>query len=287
LNLRDLPKFWPNSEYSRFIKVDDIDWHVQIRGTGPALLMIHGTGASTHSWAALADKLANQFTLVMPDLPGQGFTSPLPPEDVCIEGYARGLQSLLSALEIDPKLLVGHSAGAVIATHLALHQQFSPAAIVSLNGAFLPFGSAAAPVFNRLAQWLSKSRLLAYITAAHGMFNRPIRNMLVETGSSPSAQMLQCYRELMSRPDHVTGTLKMMAGWDLADQRQVLPSLRTPLHLVVCTNDRTVSPWQSERLSEFVTCSKLYRVPDLGHLGHEEDPTPFADIIRAALPAKI
>ena len=103
MNLRDLPKFWPNSEYSRFIKVDDIDWHVQIRGTGPALLMIHGTGASTHSWAALADKLANQFTLVMPDLPGQGFSSPLPPEDVCIEGYARGLQSLLSALEIDPK----------------------------------------------------------------------------------------------------------------------------------------------------------------------------------------
>ena len=99
--------------------------------------------------------------------------------------------------------------------------------------------------------------------------------------------MFQCYLELISRPDHVTGTLKMMAGWDLADQRQVLPSLRTPLHLVVCTNDRTVSPWQSERLSEFVTCSKLYMVPDLGHLGHEEDHTPFADIIRAALPAKI
>ncbi|MDG1065640.1 MAG: alpha/beta fold hydrolase [Luminiphilus sp.] len=287
MNLQDLPNFWPNREYSQFIKVDGIDWHVQTRGTGPALLMIHGTGASSHSWAALAEKLADRFTLVMPDLPGQGFSSALPDEEVCISGFADRLQGLLSALDIRPKLLVGHSAGAVIATHLALHEQFSPAAIIALNGAFLPFGSAAAPVFNRLAHWLSKSRLLAYITAAHGMFNRPIRNMLVETGSNPSAQMMECYRELISRPDHVTGTLKMMAGWDLADQRQALPSLRTPLHLIVCTNDRTVSPWQSERLSEFVSCSKLYRVPDLGHLGHEEDPAPFADIIQATLSTKI
>ena len=64
--------------------------------------------------------------------------------------------------------MVGHSAGAVIATQMTLHCQFTPAAIVSLNGAFLPFGSAAAPLFNRLAKWLSKSTLLAYITAAHG-----------------------------------------------------------------------------------------------------------------------
>lgn len=283
MNALDLPKLWPNRQYSQFISVDGVQWHVQTRGEGPALLMIHGTGASSHSWAALADILADRFTLVMPDLPGQGFSSALPPEEVCIEGFARRLQGLLQALGIRPKLLVGHSAGAVIATHLTLHAQFSPAAIVSINGAFLPFGSAAAPVFNRLAQWLSKSRLLAYVTAAHGLFHRPIRNMLVETGSNPSAQMMQCYRELISRPDHVTGTLKMMAGWDLGNQRQLLPSLRTPLHLIACSNDRTVSPWQSERLSEFVACSKLYTIPDLGHLGHEEDPAPFADIIQATL----
>ena len=39
-------------EYSRFLRVDGVDWHVQTRGTGPALLLIHGTGASSHTWAA-------------------------------------------------------------------------------------------------------------------------------------------------------------------------------------------------------------------------------------------
>jgi magnesium chelatase accessory protein len=84
--------------------VDGVQWHVQTRGEGPALLMIHGTGASSHSWAALADILADRFTLVMPDLPGQGFSSALPPEEVCIEGFARRLQGLLQALGIRPKL---------------------------------------------------------------------------------------------------------------------------------------------------------------------------------------
>ena len=279
----ELPSFWPNREYSRFLRVDGVDWHVQTRGTGPALLLIHGTGASSHTWAALSDALADRFTLIMPDLPGQGFSSALPERDISLDGFSRHLKGLLDSLGVRPKLLVGHSAGAVIATQMTLHCQFAPAAIVSLNGAFLPFGSAAAPLFNRLAKWLSKSTLLAYITAAHGMFNRPVRNMLVETGSVPSAEMMRCYRELISRPNHIMGTLKMMAGWDLEEQRQLLPSLRTPLHLVTCSNDRTVSPWQSERLSEFIACSQLYSVPNLGHLGHEEDPGPFTDIIASTL----
>jgi magnesium chelatase accessory protein len=109
--------------------------------------------------------------------------------------------------------------------------------------------------------------------------------MLTETGSHPTQTMLSCYQALLSRPDHILGTLKMMAGWDLGAQREQLPTLRVPIHLVTCDNDKTVSPWQSERLADFITQSSLYRIPALGHLGHEEDPAPFIDIVRATLAA--
>ena len=105
---------------------------------GPALLLIHGTGASSHTWAALADALADRFTLIMPDLPGQGFSGALPESDISLDGFSRHLKGLLDSLGVRPKLMVGHSAGAVIATQMTLHCQFAPAAIVSLNGAFLP-----------------------------------------------------------------------------------------------------------------------------------------------------
>ncbi len=41
---------WPNSGASRFVTAAGIRWHVQQMGSGPALLLVHGTGASTHSW---------------------------------------------------------------------------------------------------------------------------------------------------------------------------------------------------------------------------------------------
>ena len=48
---------WPRlaeSESSRFVEAADLRWHVQQMGAGPVLLLLHGTGASTHSWRALA-----------------------------------------------------------------------------------------------------------------------------------------------------------------------------------------------------------------------------------------
>ena len=73
----------------------------------------------------------------------------------------------------------------------------------------------------------------------------------------------------------------MMAGWRLQELKTRLPQLTIPLELMVCTNDQTVSPWQSERLAELVASSRLHHVHTLGHLGHEEQPVQFADAIRA------
>ena len=69
---------WPNRTYSRFVQAARLRWHVQLMGDGPALLLLHGTGAATHSWRALAPLLAERFTVVAPDLPGHGFTQGRP-----------------------------------------------------------------------------------------------------------------------------------------------------------------------------------------------------------------
>jgi magnesium chelatase accessory protein len=279
----ELPEFWPHREHSQFVTVGGLRWHVQIMGKGPVILMLHGTGASAHSWADLAEQLKHHYTVVIPDLPGQGFTDSPPSGQATLEGFAERLTSLMAVLGVHPKLIVGHSAGAAIATHMALNAHASPAAVLAINGAFLPFGAAAAPAFNRIARWMSRSKLLAYVTAAHGLFELPVRNMLLETGSQPSEKMLRCYQQLLASPRHVLGTLAMMAGWNLSNQRERLPGLRIPLHLITCANDRTVDPWQAERLSEFIHMATLYRIPDLGHLGHEENPGPFNDIITAII----
>ena len=115
---RDGPR-WPHHALSSFVWASGLQWHVQ-RFAGPevapCLVLLHGTGASTHSWRDLAPLLAQRFEVVAMDLPGHAFTG-MPPGGVgspqlSLPGMARAVHGLLQALRLSPSLVVGHSAGA-------------------------------------------------------------------------------------------------------------------------------------------------------------------------------
>ena len=88
-------KDWPNRAASRFYSAGGITWHVQITGQGPVLLLVHGTGAATHSWRDLLPPLRQNFTVIAPDLPGHGFTSQPDKAGMTLPGMARGIAGLL------------------------------------------------------------------------------------------------------------------------------------------------------------------------------------------------
>ncbi|MFY0022431.1 hypothetical protein ABTQ05_21120, partial [Acinetobacter baumannii] len=52
---------WPHRDASRFVDAGRVRFHVQVMGSGPPLLLIHGTGAATHSWRDVAPLLAEHF----------------------------------------------------------------------------------------------------------------------------------------------------------------------------------------------------------------------------------
>ena len=81
-------------------------------------------------------------------------------------------------------------------------------------------------------------------------------------------------------PAPLLSPMRMMANWNLEALERNLPRLEPPLCLVACANDQAVSPKQARRLARRIAGARLHEVPRLGHLGHEEDPTLFADLIR-------
>lgn len=99
---------WPNREFSRFVTADGLRWHVQILGTGPVLLLVHGTGAASHSWGPLVPFVAPHFTVVTLDLPGHGFTALPAAEGLSLAGMARGVGRLMQVLGLQPEIAVGH-----------------------------------------------------------------------------------------------------------------------------------------------------------------------------------
>jgi magnesium chelatase accessory protein len=270
---------WPHRDYSQFHRAGGLRWHVQRRGTGPALLLLHGTGASLHSWAGLAPLLWEQHEVVAVDLPGHGFSELPGNEQMSLPGMAAALGGLLDELGLQPELIVGHSAGAAVAAQMCLAGLVSPAALVSVNGALLALPGLTGQFFSISARLLAGIPTLPAWVAGLGGRQRFTQRLIDGTGSTLGDAEVEYYRQLVSHPRHVAAALRMMANWDLESLQAKLPELRTPTHLVVCEQDRTVPPSQSYLVARHLAESQLHRLEGLGHLGHEEDPARFAQLL--------
>ena len=269
---------WPNRETSRFVEAGGLVWHVQCDGVGPVILLLHGTGASSHSFRDLMPLLARHHTVIVPDLPGHGFSHDPPSDALSLPGMAKAISSLLDKLDLQPTLVLGHSAGAAVLVRMALDGQIAPDAIIGLNAALLPFRAMTGPVFSALAKMLAFNPFVPWMFATQAANGRLVDRMLAETGSSLDARGTELYRRLTSNSGHVGAALRMMASWDLAALERDLPGLRTPLHLIVGTRDKTISPEQAFEVKKLVHAS-IKRLQGLGHLAHEERPDLVAEYI--------
>jgi magnesium chelatase accessory protein len=273
---------WPNRESSRFVTAGGIDWHVQVMGDGPALLLLHGTGAATHSWRGLAPLLAPHFTLVAPDLPGHGFTSLPERRRLSLNGMAAGVAALLGALKVAPEFAVGHSAGAAIALRMALDGTIAPKAVVSLNGALLPFPGLGAIAFPALAKLLFLNPFAAPFLSRRAGAPGAVTRLIEGTGSRLDEAGLDFYARLFRTERHVAAAGGMMANWDLRPLKADLKRLAAKLTLVSAERDKAVPASVALEVAGLVPGAKLIELPGLGHLAHEENPATVARMIRAA-----
>ena len=269
---------WPNRDASLFVEAGGIRWHVQRMGAGPVLLLLHGTGASTHSWRRLAPILARRFTVVAPDLPGHGFTAMAERDGMSLPGMARMLAALLAECGVAPAFVAGHSAGAAILARMAIDGAVAPAAMVSLNGAFLPFGGALR-FLSPIARVMAATPLAARLFASRADDPRAVARLLDGTGSTLDADGTALYARLIRSPAHVHGALTMMASWNLEALVRDLGRLALPTLLVAAGNDRTVPPDQATRVAARMRDARVEPLPGLGHLAHEEAPDRVAALI--------
>ena len=271
---------WPHREHSRFVEVGRLRWHVQVMGEGPALLLLHGTGAATHSMRALAPLLAQHFTVIAPDLPGHGFTSGRPVCGLSMSAMARAVGDLLASLDVVPEIIVGHSAGAAIAVRMMLDGIATPKAIVGLDAALLPFPGLAAKLFPALAKALFVNpfapRLFAQMARVPGEAGRFLAR---STGSQIDAKGVALYERLLANSGHVGGALAMMANWDLDALKADLSRLHVPLLLIHGGKDAAIPLSNAREAAALVGDGRLLALPGLGHLAHEERPGEVAGII--------
>jgi magnesium chelatase accessory protein len=264
---------WPHAERSRFVEAGGVRWHVQQAGhQGPKVLLIHGTGASGHTWRDLLWPLAQHAQVLVVDLPGHGFSSLAAGQGMSMRGMAASLHALMQTLEVAVDVFIGHSAGAAIAGRMVVDHSLTPQALIGINPAWLPLPGLAGLLFPPTAKLLALTAYVPQWFAKQASSPGMLDKLLESTGSVLDDQGKSLYAKLVADPEHAQGALKMMAAWDLTVGPSMLRQLGCPVHILVGENDRAVPPAQAQQALALLSDGHLERWAGYGHLVHEEVP---------------
>ncbi|MEX3017352.1 alpha/beta fold hydrolase BchO [Gymnodinialimonas hymeniacidonis] len=274
------PPGWPNRSASQSVQVAPHRWHVQRKGAGPTALMLHGAGASTHTWAPLLESGIGDWDAIMPDLPGHGFTKS-PRGRARLPDVASDVSTLLTHLDAEPEVIIGHSAGGAVALELVRRSLCKPRQLIILNGALEDFQGAAGVLFPVMAKVLALNPLTGFFLPSGDQAVKQARSVIASTGTELPEKLLKPYAELISRKSHVDGTLAMMAQWSLAELGKALPQIETPTLFIHGAADEAVGVKVAQRAANAMPNADLIVLDEVGHLSHEEMPDRVAQEVRA------
>ena len=270
---RSVPSTWPNNQYSIHVETSLHKWHIQRLGKsgGKKILFIHGTGSSTHTWSDTIEFLLDEFEILLVDLPGHGFSKLPAPNQSSLQSIVHGSMELIEKINFFPDLIVGHSAGAAIA--VLLSEKIKPKCeIIGINAAFGEFPGLAGIMFPIFAKIIAVLPYSSDILAGLSKNSERTEKLIANTGSKITNDRLEYYKVLFSEPNHVKGTLKLMAEWDLSKFLKDLKKINSNIFFLVGNLDKTVPISVSKKWSKILTKSQYNEIGGAGHLVHEEKP---------------
>lgn len=270
---------WPNRSASRFVTAGGLRFHVQCFGDeqAPAVLLVHGTGAATHSFRDLAPLLARKWRVVAFDLPGHGFTETPRISGFSLPAMAAGAAALMRALDIKPRFAIGHSAGAAILLEMARSKSVPFDGIIGCNSALEPMEGNA--LLSPMAKLLFVNPLVPKLVSWRARLGGMTETLLARTGSEIDAEGRALYAALFNDNAHVAGALGMMAYWELAPLRRRFATITTPVWLVAARDDPMVPASVSRAAAPLLPAGRYVPIDCGGHLLHEVEPGLIAGLL--------
>jgi pimeloyl-ACP methyl ester carboxylesterase len=251
----------------RTLSIDGVGIHYLEAGTGPALLLIHGLGASTFTFRRILPDLARRFRVVALDLKGFGF-SERADGDYSLGTQAALVRQVMDRLGIERASVLGHSMGGAVAMRLALaYPDRVERLILASSASDLELG-------HRIWGAAVIGRLLPLV-APFTLHNRRFRELSLKSGYYDPDRCTEDIIEGYMLSARVRGYLRAL-GNTMAHWRRdppLYPADITQATLILWgEGDRWLPPSRGERLHRLIPGSRLELVAGGGHLFLEEQP---------------
>jgi pimeloyl-ACP methyl ester carboxylesterase len=262
------------------IDVAGVRLHVRDDGPrqAPVLLLLHGFGASLHTWEPLAAALQDRFRVIRFDLPGFGLTGPDPTGDYSDERGIAIVAALLDRLQIARSTPIGNSLGGRLAWRFAAVHPGRVVRLVLIS----PDGFATAGFeYGKAPNVPLAMQLMRYSLPT------PLVKMSLAPAYADPAFLTDAlvtrYRDLMLVPGVRAAILARMEQVMLVPPEPLLRTIRAPTLLLWGEKDALIPYANAQDYLAALPNAKLVAFPHLGHLPHEESPAETAAALRSFL----
>lgn len=261
-------------------------WRLHVRDSGPrdapAVLLIHGFGASLHTWEPWAELLASTHRVIRFDLPGFGLTGPDPTGDYSDGRSVEVLAALMDQLGVGRASVVGNSLGGKIAWNFAVRHPDRVDRLVLIS----PDGFASPGFeYGRKVSVPPVMRLLPYVLP------KPLLRMSLAPAYANPATLTDAtvtrYRDLMLAPGVRRAILARTEQVMLQDPVPLLRRIEAPTLLLWGEKDAMIPFSNAADYLRTIPHATLVALPGLGHVPFEEAPLPSFEPVRAFLAAEM
>ncbi len=247
----------------------------------PAVVLLHGFGASLQTWDGWAQALGSGYRVVRMDLPGFGLSGPAVDGDYADAADVRRVLAVLDHLGLQSSVLVGHSMGGRIAWNLAASHPERVSRLVLLAPDGFPDPRAVSE------HTFEDSRLL-------GLIRYTLPQWVLKMGLEPaygdpqrlSAATLARYHDMLLAPGVRAAVLERMRQARNSDPVPRLKTIKAPTLLLWGDRDAMIPVANAQDYLRAMPSAQLQVLPGLGHVLHEEDPLvssrPLLAFLRAS-----
>ena len=251
-----------------------------VTGQGPAVVVCHGTPASSHIWDEVIEYLKDDFTFYYFDLPGYGVSDKFSGQDVRLRAFAQSMSAFIEELKLDTPHIVGHDFGAATVLGAHLVEAVPVKSITIADGVVLPpWGPAFSrhvkdneSVFAAVPEYVHEAVLRAHIHTA--MTHQPPEHVL-QAFVNPwlgGAGQAAYYRQVAQYDYDYTSQLEGL-----------YPQITVPVTVLWGEKDAWVNISEGRRFSGMIPQAEFTVLHDAGHFSMIDAPSAFSHALKGAL----
>ncbi len=251
--------------------------HVRDEGSGPALLLIHGSNASLHTWEPWVARLKDRYRVITLDMQGHGLTGPIPSRCYSRECMVETVEAVREKLGIERMAIGGNSMGGAIAWAYALAQPERVSALILVDSAGAQVqAERPQPIGFRVLQVPGVRKLAETITPRSLIASSLDQSVSVK--SAASEEKVTRYWELLRYPGNRRATLdRSEAPRTPVSLETFAPLKDVPTLILWGRQDTLFALTAAEWFQRALPHARLIVYDGIGHLPQEEAPERSAD----------